>query len=199
MIEVAHRSTSLAKLESKYPNATILDLTSKAEEPWVRLSPFYPHGNIPVPGSKIMSQSVEGVWQGLKVFESEDVDPSKFEVVSMKGLKRTVRRLGPVVGHRLGTDGDTILDYRMARHCIYLPTYRWMLENSAPSLMQELKQRMLSGESFVFLDYEKNTDVDELARPLSHAGLVRAYLLDNWPQPPIEISEQVRQLFELIL
>ena len=49
----------------------ILDLTSKAAEPWVRFSPFYPHGDIPVPFSAgRTAQSVEGIWQGLKVFES---------------------------------------------------------------------------------------------------------------------------------
>jgi hypothetical protein len=38
-------SKTLAKL---YPNAEIIDVTSKGIEPFVRLSPFYPHGNIPV-------------------------------------------------------------------------------------------------------------------------------------------------------
>ena len=32
------------------------------------LSPFYPHGGIPIPFSgSVTSQSVEGIWQGLKV------------------------------------------------------------------------------------------------------------------------------------
>jgi len=36
----------LGTLERATPGALILDLTSKAEEPWVRVSPFYPHGGI---------------------------------------------------------------------------------------------------------------------------------------------------------
>ena len=40
-----------------------------------KLSPFYPHGGIPVPFSEgVTATCVEAVWQGLKVFESaEDV------------------------------------------------------------------------------------------------------------------------------
>ena len=76
-------------------------MTSKADEPWVRFSPFWPHGNIPVPFSEgVVGTCVEGIWQALKVFESEDVDASKLHVTNMKGLKRTVRRLGGVLGHR---------------------------------------------------------------------------------------------------
>lgn len=39
----------------------------------------------------LTAQSVEGVWQGLKVFESEDIDTSKLAVANMKGIKRSVR------------------------------------------------------------------------------------------------------------
>lgn len=55
----------------EYPDAIIIDVTSKGEGEWQKLSPFYPHGGIPVPFSDgIRSMSVEGVWQGLKVFEN---------------------------------------------------------------------------------------------------------------------------------
>ncbi|MDB0601986.1 hypothetical protein PL373_12645 [Tenacibaculum maritimum] len=42
---------------------------------------------------------VEGVWQGLKVFESSDIDVKKFEIDSMKNIKRTVRKNAKVLGH----------------------------------------------------------------------------------------------------
>ena len=73
--------------------------------------------------SELRAASVEGVWQGLKVFESADVDRRKFEVTSMKGLKRTVRRFGQCLGHRWGAGDWTLLGYREARYRIYLPTY----------------------------------------------------------------------------
>ncbi|TNE49944.1 MAG: hypothetical protein EP343_10465 [Deltaproteobacteria bacterium] len=178
---VSHKSRQPASLEKHFPGATVLDLTSKASEPWVKFSPFYPHGNIPVPFSNATTESVEGMWQGLKVFESEDVDVSKFMITNMKGLKRTVRRFGQVLGHRKGVEGETLLPYGEARYMLYLPTYRWMLENCVSDLLDELKSRSEEGESFVFLDYETNTDVNNLQKPLSHAGLVVAYLNGNWP------------------
>ncbi len=178
---VAHRSRQPASLEKHFPGAIVLDLTSKSSEPWVQFSPFYPHGNIPVPFSDVCSESVEGMWQGLKVFESEDVDVSKFSIATMKGIKRTVRRLGKVLGHRKGVHGDRLLSYREARYELYLPTYCWMLENCVSDWVEELKGRAEEGESFVFLDYETNTDVDNLQKPLSHAGLVAAYLTGTWP------------------
>ena len=106
-IVVAHRSTKAKTLQAKYEDPIILDVTSKGPEPWVRFSPFYPHGSIPVPFSAGRTgASVEGIWQALKVFESEDVDESKLLVENMKGLKRTVRRLGQVLGHRRGIGGE---------------------------------------------------------------------------------------------
>lgn len=75
-IHVASRRRRPASLRAEFPDAEIIDVTSKAPEPWVRLSPFYPHGGIPVPYSDgVTSQSVEGIWQALKVFKDADVDP----------------------------------------------------------------------------------------------------------------------------
>jgi hypothetical protein len=114
-------------LSKKYPDALHLDLTSKSDDPWVKFSPFYPHGNIPIPFSpNVTAQSVEGIWQGLKVFESTGTDRNKFNVTSMKGLKRTVRKLGMVRGHAKGIDSDELLSYRDARYQIYLPSYLWL-------------------------------------------------------------------------
>ncbi|HXV94472.1 MAG TPA: hypothetical protein VD813_14295, partial [Pseudonocardia sp.] len=74
MLHVAHRQVSREKLEKRFPGATVLDVTSRGPQPWVRFSPFYPHGGIPVPLSPgAYGQSVEGIWQGLKVFERADV------------------------------------------------------------------------------------------------------------------------------
>ena len=59
-IHIASRRRKLATIEKLHPGATVYDVTSKGEEPWVRFSPFYPHGNIPVPNSPgLTAQSVE--------------------------------------------------------------------------------------------------------------------------------------------
>ncbi|NKZ03247.1 DUF6939 family protein [Actinomadura latina] len=162
-------------LRRDFPDALILDVTSRAPEPWVRLSPFYPHGGIPVPGHPDRTaQSVEGVWQALKVFASEEEDFSKLEVTTMKGIKRTVRRLGPPLGHRFE---GRLLGYEEARRLIYLPTYRWMLDHRAPALVAELRE-LSTKHTVVLLDYTVNGDVADLSKPLSHAALVVQHVQD---------------------
>lgn len=157
------------------------DVTSKADAPWVHFSPFWPHGNIPVPFSDgVKGSCVEGIWQALKVFESEDVDLSMLQITSMKGLKRTVRRLGMVRGHRKGIGGDELLPYREARELIYLPIYKWMLENCVKAEVNELSKIVIE-RNVVLLDYTVNGDLDDLKTPLSHAGLLKRYLDDDWP------------------
>lgn len=75
MIRVHSRHTPFEKLEKKYPGFTIVDVTSRGEQPWMRFSPFFPHGEIPIPGRPgEVGASVEGIWQGLKTFESAGVD-----------------------------------------------------------------------------------------------------------------------------
>ena len=174
-IQVLSRRRSLEKLQASFPDATIIDLTSKAATPWVRFSPFYPHGGIPIPFSEgIFGESVEGIWQGLKVIEGHGIDPARFQVRSMKGLKRTVRKYGPVKGHQKGLHHPDLLSYREARYQIYLPCYQFVLENRLQEELAELRQM---GPHLIFLDYETNTELNNLSRPLSHAGLVREYLL----------------------
>jgi hypothetical protein len=180
LVHVASRRRKRESIRAAYPEATIVDVTSRASEPWVRLSPFYPHGGIPVPLSAgTVGASVEGIWQALKVFEHADVDPSKLAITSMRGLKRTVRRYGPVRGHRAGLHGDTLLGYQAARQQIYLPAYRWVLEHRAPELVEQLRE--MAGGGLVLLDYTTNGDPGDTSSPLSHAALVARYLAGRWP------------------
>lgn len=175
-INVVSRRRKLENIQLEYPNAVIVDVTSKAHDDFVKLSPFYPHGGIPVPFSpNFTAQSVEGIWQGLKVFEGNDVDVSKFEITKMKGIKRTQRRFGRTLGHRNGVEGDNLLSYYDARIQVYLPSYEYMLKNKAYQIVQELKSISLS-RTLILLDYETNGDLTNLRKPLSHAALVKAYI-----------------------
>lgn len=181
MIAIQSRRVALERIEHKYPDAAIFDLTSHGVQPWIRFSPFYPHGNIPVPFSPgQMSASVEGIWQGLKVFERADIDPSRFTVTSMKSLKRSVRTYGSVLGHRQGVEGSMLLDYAEARRLIYLPTYQWVLVNRLQEELMQLKEQA-EKQMVILLDYETNCDLANLSHPLSHAGLVKRYLEEQWP------------------
>ncbi|WP_328614160.1 hypothetical protein OHS18_38985 [Amycolatopsis sp. NBC_00355] len=166
---------------ASHPGALIADVTSRGPEPWVRFSPFYPHGGIPVPYSPgVESASVEGIWQALKVFRGTGIDVGKLGVTSMKGLKRTVRKHGEVVGHRTGVEGSELLAYEQARRRIYLPSYRWVLENRLADLVGELREASAERD-IVLLDYTTNGDVENLSKPLSHAALLRTHLTGEWP------------------
>jgi hypothetical protein len=175
------------RLSQDFPDALILDVTSRGAEPWVRLSPFYPHGGIPVPGHPgRTSQSVEGIWQALKVFATEPEDFTKLDITTMKGIKRTTRRLGPPLGHLL--DGR-LLGYEEARRLIYLPAYRWMLDHRAAGLVARLRE-LASDQTVVLLDYTTNGDVTDLSAPLSHAALIAQHIEAPTQAGPVHADDQ---------
>jgi hypothetical protein len=98
----------------------------------------------------------------------------------MKGIKRSERKYGKVLGHRAGLIGEQLLSYGEARKTIYLPSYLWVLENCLQELLNELKHMSKKG-TIILLDYETNCDLDNLSRPLSHAGLIKLYIEGDWP------------------
>ena len=180
-IHVESRRKKRGTVEKAWPGALILDVTSKGEAPWARFSPFYPHGGIPVPNTPgTFALSVEGLWQGLKVFEHEDVDASRWQIEDMRGIKRGGGKRGKVLGHRFGLGSGERLGYRDARYNIYLPAYRWVLENRLVEEMGRLRAEV-AARAVVLLDYETNGDVEDLSSPLSHAALVKLYLESRWP------------------
>ena len=180
-IAVESRRKKPDTLEKLWPGATVIDVTSKGAEPWVRFSPFYPHGGVPIPNTPSeTAQSVEGLWQGLKVFEREDIEPRKWVITDMSGIKRGGKSRGAVRGHRFGVGSDTLLGYRDARFRIYLPAYKWVLEHRLASQVEQLR-RLVADTSLVLLDYETNADVEDVTSPLSHAALVMYHLKNTWP------------------
>ncbi len=182
MIYVENKKKSSKTLAKLYPFAEVIDVTSKGDFPFVKLSPFYPHGNIPVPFSQNhFAKSVEGIWQGLKVFELEDIDTSKFEIDDMKGIKRTVRKFGKPLGHRKGVFGQELLDYLTARKQIYLPSYAWVLQNVTTKEI-DLLVDIAKKKDLILLDYETNCDIENIREPLSHAGLVKKYIDKKYPE-----------------
>ena len=181
MIVIESKRKKIENILKKYPNAIIADVTSKAKDGLVRLSPFYPHGGIPIPFSDGMTATcVEAVWQGLKVFEGADVDVEMFKNDTMKNVKRTVRKYGKPLGHRKGVSGEELLGYIEARKQIYIPTYRWMLEHKTIEIIERLREASKT-KTIVLLDYNTCCDVDDPKKPLSHAFLVKAYAEGLYP------------------
>ena len=184
MIYIANKRSKIENIMKRYPGATILDITSDSQKNYAQwLSPFYPHNNIPIPFTEgLTATCVEAVWQGLKVFENSDVDFNTFRNDTMKGLERTVRKYGVPLGHRKGAYAKELLDYETAKKLIYIPTYKWVLDNipCVHDTVMKIKEFSLQND-VVFLDYNTCTDISDMSKPLSHANLVRLYIEDTYP------------------
>lgn len=185
MIYVVNKKRKLEKVKEDFPNATILDITSTSNMRYAQiLSPFYPHMNIPIPFTEgLTATCVEAVWQGLKVFDGADVDLATFRNDTMRDLKRTVRKYGMPKGHRKGAYGKELLGYFEARMLIYLPTYKWVLDNvpEVHHVVERIKEQSKI-QDIILLDYNTNIDFRDASKPLSHAGLVKLYIEGNYPK-----------------
>ena len=88
--------------------------------------------------------------------------------------------VGPEVGDK-GVHGEELLGYIEARKLIYLPCYKWVLENKLQKLVAAV--RIISkNKPVVLLDYNTNPDVNNPKKPLSHASLIKAYIEGNYPK-----------------
>ena len=193
MIIIETKKKKPENILKKYPDAILCDVTSKAQNSLIKLSPFYPHGGIPVPFSEgYTATCVEAVWQGLKVFKDCDVDISMFRNDTMKNLKRTVRKYGVPLGHRKGVNGTELLEYQEARKQIYIPTYRWVLENKVCGIIEKLRLAA-KDKTIILLDYDTNSDVENLAKPLSHASLIKAYAEGIYPYEDVKGGNVVEE------
>lgn len=181
MIYVTSKKRKIEQIRKEFPNAFILDVSSTSAQDEGRvLSPFFPHGNIIVPGAdpkgSLRATCVEAIWQALKVFENETEDLSLLNNDTGKNLKRTIRAHGRIIGHRWLKTGE-ILDYYQARLKIYLPAY-WGMLKLIPRVQKSIKliqTKSLTGH-VVLLDYNVNTTFTDISRPIAHAGLIKMYI-----------------------
>ncbi len=125
-------------------------------------SPFMQYENVPVPGMSILSDSVEGVWQGLKIIKGK-IDPSYFRG---KGRKR----YGIPTGHLYG---GSKINYSEARKKIYVPTYKFMVSH----LVQKENIDLIINRAFedkvqYFFDVDENGDLGNLHSPLAHSSVL---------------------------
>jgi hypothetical protein len=99
----------------------------------------------------------------------------------MSDIKRGGKSRGAVRGHRFGSGSGSgvLLGYRNARFRIYLPAYKWVLDNRLGAQIEELR-RAAADKTLVLLDYETNADPEDLSSPLSHAALVMYQLQCSW-------------------
>lgn len=185
MIFVENKKRKFERIQAAHPGAYILDITSSSPYHYGQiLSPFYPHRNIPIPGESrgMTAACVEAIWQGLKVFEGADIDMQMFCNDTMKNIKRTVRKFGRPLGHRFGVYSQTILNYADARRYIYIPSYKYVLDNvpEVHRIIEKIKEKAKESD-IVLLDYNLNPDNRDITKPLSHAELVKMYIEGRYP------------------
>lgn len=160
----------IINLHHAFPDAFFYDTSTNA--PTVRdysfvtdfreFSPFVPYGNIPVPRSSLTSDSVEGVWQGLKVIKSR-IDKSYFRG---KGH----RRPGIPKGHLYG---NQIIGYKEARERIFIPTYRWMVQNCIEqATLEAIYIKASKNIPQFFFDVDTNGNIGVQSSPLAHSSVL---------------------------
>jgi hypothetical protein len=166
-----------------------VNVTSRAGDPrklggktgsqYVKLSPFFPVGGVPLPPGVVCgrkdSESVEGLWQGLKIIGCE-TDFRKFGIKTMKNLKRPARN-DTVGGHFVGKDKQP-LDYLAARREIYVPAYVLHLKKMR-DVVEKLRAEATQ-HKVALVDYT-DAEWDDLSKPLSHACVLRHVLLGRDP------------------
>ena len=150
------------------PRALRIDVSSEGDDPFNLFSPMHPHGEIPIPGlSGQYADSVEGIWQGLKVIRGKTA-PRYF---TGPGKKRG----GKPAGHKFGTS-RRLLGLEAARVRIYIPAYEWMLENRLPEEgIEQLRAPMRDG-TMLFLYDRANSGSITKDLPLAHAAVLAKWL-----------------------
>lgn len=184
LVRVVRKSATRVQAQLCRDGYLVVDLTSTSNDPrGKKFSPFYPNAVPPgIAGAALGiagtgAASVEGLWQGLKVFDHEGIDESKLRITNMRGLKRAAHAggRGACVGHRIG---DQMLGYLEARRQIYLPAYEHVLDAHLGAEVEWLtEQARLHGGKLALLDYETNEDVEDDRKPLSHASIVKRRII----------------------
>jgi hypothetical protein len=154
-------------VENLPPGSRVVDVSSYAPEPFCTLSPMWVHGGVPVPGMPgETSDTVEGVWQGLKVIRGA--------IATRYFRGPGAKRGGKPSGHRLGRQTLGVVE---ARRRIYVPTYEWVLENRAdPDLVEGLIAAALAGVVQYVHDVGDNGDINDPDQPLAHAAVLVQYV-----------------------
>ena len=97
--------------------------------------------------------------------------------IEIQSLKR--RHLGGLIGFRQGYHNNYIMDVAEAREKIYIPMYRWMLEQKVLPMIQRLPEIPQQCD-IVLLDDSINCDINSVSQPWSHAWLIKSYVEGNY-------------------
>ena len=156
-----------------------LDVSSYASSPYNQFSSFTysTEFRIPVPGQDMNANSVESIWQGLKVIDGQ----TDFSMFNRKPRKRK----GNIQGHLYG---DRILGIVDARKEIYIPSYEYYISNHTSNEVKvDLVKRAIKDKIY-FYDVEDNTEIND-PRPLAHSQLLADYF-NNFLNNKLKIVDE---------
>ncbi|WP_372370484.1 hypothetical protein [Candidatus Uabimicrobium sp. HlEnr_7] len=158
---------AFSKRDHVSKDALLIDVSSYSEEPYCQFSPFYVHNDIPIPKKPgEYSDTVEGIWQGLKVIRKK-IAPRYFRGPGKK-------RGGKPEGHKYG---GKLLSIVEARYKIYKISYDWVLENKIEQVIyRDILDNAKKGIPQYFHDMENNGDINNPSSPLAHASLLVQYI-----------------------
>ena len=71
-----------------------------------------------------------------------------------------------------------LLGYVEARKMIYVPAYKWVLENKCSDLVNKIRI-IAQHKTVILLDYNTNEDIERASKPLSHASILKRYIEDT--------------------
>jgi hypothetical protein len=148
--------------------SVVFDVSSYADYPYCTFSPIWAHGGIPVPGMPgAVSDTVEGIWQGLKVIRGK----TALHLLRGRGKKRGGKKPS---GHRYG---GKLLGLIEARYKIYKPAYDWMLAHRVDhALIEGFLDAAFRGVTQHFHDLGNNADINDAERTVAHASFLVQYL-----------------------
>lgn len=187
-IFIANRRRQPKSLQEEFGDIPVFDVTFAGGDPLLStLSPMYPHGDLPVPYSErtLTANSLEAIWQGLKVFEHEGarLDAVALSKSGDKNIKRpSTAKRGRVLGHQQGLYTDRpLLSLIDARSFIYAPLYRWQLQYHCKDALAHLN-KALAQSDIVLLEAGNESDICDVFVPMVHSALLRLFLLGQYPE-----------------
>lgn len=187
-IFIANRRRQPKSLQEEFGDIPVFDVTFAGGDPlFSTLSPMYPHGDLPVPysGKTLTANSLEAIWQGLKVFEHEGarLDAASLGKSGDKNIKRpSTAKRGRVLGHQQGLYTDRpLLSLIDARSFIYAPLYRWQLQRHCQDALAHLN-KALAQSDIVLLEAGNESNICDIFVPMVHSELLRLFLLGQYPE-----------------
>ncbi|WP_159400931.1 DUF6939 family protein [Streptomyces sp. NRRL B-24484] len=130
---------------------------------------------IPVPGTAQTSQSLENVWQALKLVDGR----TDLSLLARPAEKRPPdERRGPGFDYAASTVSfaGRPTDLVTARYLVYLPAYLYVLDRLVPdTVVAEITGALAAGRDAVFYDWDDNHDIEDPRTSYSHSAILAAW------------------------